>query len=73
MRKKHFRGVEIKVQPNGNFDVAIKKFRRKVDREGIFRDIRRQDHFVSKSEKRREKESAGKRRQAKRDEKRAEL
>ena len=43
----------VVLQPGESQDNLVRRFRKKVMRDGILRDAKRKRHFVSKSEKRR--------------------
>jgi len=47
------------------FESALKKFKREVQAEGILRETRARMYYVSKSEKRKAKQKAGRRKQLK--------
>ena len=49
--------IKIKVKPNEPFEKVIRRFRRKVETEGIMREIKKRKFYMTKSEKRREKEN----------------
>lgn len=47
---------------NDRLDVALKKFRKMVDRTGILRDLRKHRHYLKPSQARKLKEAEGRRR-----------
>ena len=55
--------IKVKVK-NGNrfFEKAMKKFSRKMDKEGTMKEVRERMHFVKPSVKKREKNKAAARR-----------
>jgi small subunit ribosomal protein S21 len=63
--------AEIIIEANDSVERAIKLFRRKVQRDGILKDLRARRHFVKPSERRRKKAEAARRlrlKKARRDE-----
>lgn len=63
--------VEIRLEEGDRLEWALKKFRRKVLRSGIFKDLRRKRYYVKPSQQRRLKQAAARRR-ARRQQKRKE-
>jgi len=53
---------EIILSDNDRVDLAIKAFRRKVQRSGVLKDLRKKRYFVKPSLARRLKEASAKRR-----------
>ncbi len=49
---------EIKISDNDNFDVALKKFNRKIQQDGILAEARRREHYEKPSIRRKKKEAA---------------
>ena len=47
--------VIIKLKNGEPFEKAMRKFKRKVENEGIMRDLKKKRYHMTKSEKRREK------------------
>ena len=47
---------------NDRLDIALKKFRKMVDRTGILRDLRKHRHYLKPSQARKLKEAEGRRR-----------
>ncbi|MDD2239543.1 MAG: 30S ribosomal protein S21 [Kiritimatiellae bacterium] len=45
--------TEVKVRKGENVEKALRRLKKKLDREGIMRDIRAKRHFEKPSEKRR--------------------
>lgn len=58
------RGLYVKVN-NNNISQAITILKRKMNEEGIKKELRAREHFVSKSQKRRKEKAAGIRRHQK--------
>lgn len=58
------RGLYVKVN-NNNINQAITILKRKMNEEGIKKELRAREHFVSKSQKRRKDRAAGIRRHQK--------
>lgn len=58
--------MEYRLREGENLDRALKKFRRKVQRAGIFRDIKRNRFYEKPSEARRRKQKAAERRRRRR-------
>ena len=58
--------MEYQLREGENLDRALKKFRRKVQRAGIFRDIKRNRFYEKPSEARRRKQKAAERRRRRR-------
>lgn len=57
--------VEVEVGEREYLDNALRRFRRKVIRAGIFKDLRRKRHYVKPSVAKKEKIKAAKKRNAK--------
>jgi len=64
--KKHFKynnlfipGIAVVVQ-NNNVDAALRKFKKKVQEEGIIQTVRAKQEYVKPSEKRRKAKAASK-------------
>jgi len=57
--------IKIKVKPNEPFEKVIRRFRRKVETEGIMREIKKRKFYMTKSEKRREKRKLAEKRRKK--------
>ena len=58
--------MEYQLREGENLDRALKKFRRKVQRAGIFRDIKRNRFYEKPSAARRRKQKAAERRRRRR-------
>ena len=67
----NFRGMEVEVR-NNNVDQAMRILKKKLQLDGLFNELREREHYVSKSEKRRQAKAAAIRRQKKEDMKREE-
>ena len=46
---------EIEVRRGESFESALRRFKRKIEREGILRELRNRKHYEKPSEKRRKK------------------
>ena len=57
--------IMVKVRHGESFEKAFRKFRRKVETEGIMRELKKRKHFMTKSEKRREKRKLAEKRRRK--------
>lgn len=67
------RNLKMKVEVrNGNLDKALRVLKNKLQKEGIFNELRDREHYMSKGEKRRRAKAAAVRRQKKADQKRLE-
>lgn len=58
--------MEYRVNENEDLDRALKRFRRKVQRAGIFRDIKKNRFYEKPSEAKRRKRKAAERRRRRR-------
>ena len=54
--------IEVRLGEDDRLDVALKAFKRKVQRAGILKDLRRKRYYVKPSEARQLKEAAAERR-----------
>lgn len=54
--------VEIRLEESDRLDWALKKFKRKVERAGILKDLRRKRHYTKPSEARQLKAANARRR-----------
>tara|TARA_B100000287_G_scaffold430212_1_gene485011 strand:+ start:43 stop:246 length:204 start_codon:yes stop_codon:yes gene_type:complete len=63
--------VRVEVR-NGNLDKALRVLKNKLQKEGIFNELRDREYYMSKGEKRRRAKAAAIRRQKKADQKRLE-
>lgn len=54
MKDKNYlpQGIVVEVQ-HGDLERALKKLKKKVQNEGIFQELKKRDHFVKPSEKKR--------------------
>lgn len=57
--------MEIKVSENESIDSALKRFKRKFANSGISSDIKKHEHYESKSVKRKKKSEAARKRKFK--------
>ena len=57
--------ARVKVRKNENTERAIKRFKRKVEREGIMRDIKKNRYYKKPSVKKKEKRKAAEKRRRK--------
>ena len=63
--------MKIEVR-NNNIDGALRVFKKRLQQDGIFNELRKREHFISKSERKRLDKAAGRRRHLKEKEKRIE-
>lgn len=56
--------VEVKLGENDRLDWALKQFRRKVIRSGLFKDMKKRRFYEKPSEAKKRKEAAARRRNA---------
>ncbi|MFW6193057.1 MAG: 30S ribosomal protein S21 [Gemmatimonadota bacterium] len=63
--------MEYRVRENEDLGRALKRFRRKVQRAGIFRDIKKNRFYEKPSEARRRKAKAAERRRRRRERRRS--
>jgi small subunit ribosomal protein S21 len=56
---------EIKIGDQENFEVALKRFNRKITQDGILSEARRRMHFQSAGEKRKQRNAAALKRKRK--------
>ncbi len=54
--------VFVKAQPGDTSDALIRKFTRKVLNEGILQDLKKREHYIKPSEKRKDEKKELKRR-----------
>lgn len=47
--------IQVKVRSGEPFEKAMRRFKRKVENEGIMKDIKKRQFFLTKSEKRKAK------------------
>ena len=51
-------GLSVEVR-NGDFNFALRKFKKKVQEDGILQELRERQHFTKPSEKRKKAKAAG--------------
>jgi small subunit ribosomal protein S21 len=56
--------VEVKLGENDSLDWALKKFRRKMIRSGLFKDMKKRRYYEKPSEAKKRKAAAARRRSA---------
>ena len=52
--------LEIKIKDGESVERAIRRFKRKVDSEGVLKDLKKRSHYEKPSTKRREQKKAAK-------------
>jgi small subunit ribosomal protein S21 len=52
---------EVKIGENDSFETALKRFKRKIQQDGILAEARRREHYEKPSIKRKRKEAAKRR------------
>jgi small subunit ribosomal protein S21 len=52
---------EVRIADNENFEVALKRFNRKIQQDGILAEARRREHYEKPSVRRKKKEAARRR------------
>lgn len=57
--------VILKIRKGELFEKSIRKFRRKVEAEGIMRELKKRRHHLTRSEKKREKRKLAEKRRRK--------
>jgi small subunit ribosomal protein S21 len=57
---------EIRVGKEESFDSALRRFKRECQRSGILRDVRKHEHYVSPSVRRKKKSEAARARRRRR-------
>ena len=57
--------VIIKIKPGEPFEKAMRRFKRKVETEGIMRDLKKRQFHMTKSERKKEKRKLAKKRKLK--------
>ena len=57
--------TEVKVRQNESIDNAIKRFKRQTARAGVLSEVRKREHYLSPSMKRKKKSEAAKKRKRK--------
>lgn len=58
--------VEITIGEADRLDWALKKFKKKVEKAGVLKDLRKKRHYVKPSEERKQRAAAAKRRSSSR-------
>lgn len=58
--------AEIKVKDNETFDNALKRFKRQCAKSGVLAEVRKREHYVKPSVKRKKKSEAARKRKNKR-------
>lgn len=53
--EKFSRALRVEAKPNEDVESLLRRFKKKLKRDNRFLEIRKHDHFVSASEKKREK------------------
>lgn len=56
----------VKVQPGEPFDIALKKFKRQCERDGILSDIKKKEHYEKPSVRKKKKIIAARKKAMKR-------
>lgn len=51
-------GLTVEVR-NGDFNYALRKFKKKVQEDGILQELREREHYVKPSERRKKAKAAG--------------
>ena len=57
--------IVVKLKPGEPFDKAFRKFKRKVESEGIMRELKKRKFYMTRSQKRREKRKLAEKRRRK--------
>ena len=57
--------ITLKIRQGEPFEKSMRKFKRKVENEGIMRDLKKKRYHMTKSEKRREKRKLAEKRRRK--------
>jgi small subunit ribosomal protein S21 len=52
---------EVKISDNESFEIALKRFNRKIQQDGILAEARRREHYEKPSVRRKKKEAARRR------------
>ena len=53
---------EVRVNPGEHIDAALRRFKKIVQKDGLVADMRRREHYIGPSEKRRRKSAAARKR-----------
>ena len=54
--------LEIRVQKNESIDKALRRFKKRCDKEAVLKEAKRRKHYMKPSEKRRQRTLKGQRR-----------
>ena len=54
--------LEIRVQKNESIDKALRRFKKRCDKEAVLKEAKRRQHYMKPSEKRRQRAIKGQRR-----------
>ena len=54
--------LEVRVQKNESIDKALRRFKKRCDKEAVIKEMRRRRHYMKPSEKRRQRITKGQRR-----------
>lgn len=54
----HLKGLTVEVK-NGDFNKALRTFKRKVSQDGVLQELRERQHYVKPSERRKKAKAAG--------------
>jgi small subunit ribosomal protein S21 len=54
----HFKGLTVEVK-NGDFNKALRTFKRKVSQDGVLQELRERQHYIKPSERRKKAKAAG--------------
>ena len=57
--------IAIKIKNGESFEKAFRRFKRKVETEGIMRDLKKRQYYMTKSQKKREKRKLSEKRRRK--------
>jgi len=60
-RDKEFKGLQVEVR-NGDFAYALRKFKKKVQDDGVLQTMKEKEFYTKPSEKRRKAKAAGRKR-----------
>lgn len=55
---------EVQVQPGESIESALKRFKKKIQKAGILSEIKRREHYVKPSVKRKRKQEAARKRKS---------
>ncbi|MGE0200035.1 MAG: 30S ribosomal protein S21 [Candidatus Melainabacteria bacterium] len=54
--------AEVEVHPDENIESALKRFKKKVQKAGILSEIKRREHYMKPSQKRKRKQEVARKR-----------